>query len=128
MLFGHSGEGKNRNVSRSFDGCGYFPLVTGTVAGYPSWNDLPSLGDIVSENLVVFVIDDNTFVCAEAADLSSWERSSSISISWRYHLFLLRFLEPEFSQGITFFKGHTFSARTSSFLLFCPSNVFQLRV
>jgi hypothetical protein len=79
VLSGDRGEGKNRNTSRPFDGCGYLTLMTGAVARNPSGNDFPSLCHKISKDLRVFVVDDQVLVCAKSADLSSVERPSSKS-------------------------------------------------
>jgi len=65
----------------SFDCLCHFPLVFGAIPGYAAWNYLAPLGDKVSKQLCVLVIQYKALVHTESANLSAlvWSCSPVIS-------------------------------------------------
>lgn len=59
----------------SFDGFVQGTLMFGTGSADSSWNDLPAFGDEKSQRFDVLVVDDQTAVCTESADLAAMENA-----------------------------------------------------
>ena len=58
------------NVPSSFYSHGYLPLVSGTVARNPPWNDLSSLCNKVFEHFRIFIVDLQFRIRAESTNLT----------------------------------------------------------
>ena len=74
------------NVPSSFYSHGYLPLVSGTVARNPPWNDLSSLCNKVFEHFGVFIVDLQFRIRAEPTNLTPRKCPSFSPVS--HHLLL----------------------------------------
>ena len=74
------------NVPGSFYSHGYLPLVSGTVARNPPWNNFPSLGNKVFEHFWIFIVDFQFRICAEPTNLTPRKCPSFSPVS--HHLLL----------------------------------------
>jgi len=55
----------------AFDGASQGALMTRTGAGLPSWADFAVFGHEAAQHISVLVIDGDSFICAELADLGT---------------------------------------------------------
>src|SRR5512147_1299407 len=72
----HRGERQESHAAGLFDGGGQAALMARAVAGDPARDDLAAIRDEVSEDTRILVVDAQSLLGAEAADLSSTRSAS----------------------------------------------------